>query len=163
MTAAHCAAVSKTRPVYSAPGWTVKCVLQISGWPSNVIGLTIPSSRTILLRVNQVNVTNTLAHELAHAYSVDRLTNAQRAYFSRRLSEPGFFFGSSYFSSPAESWANNQARCAGYYQGVPGVKYRYVSCQVLRDTIAYSPVQAVAAPIRARVFVQARRVVDWRH
>jgi hypothetical protein len=136
-------------------------VWQISGWPSNVIGLTIPSSRTILLRVNQVNVTNTLAHELAHAYSLDRLTSTQRAYFARRLSEPSFF-GGSYWATPAEAWANNQARCAGYYQGAPGVQYRYVSCQVLRDTIAHKPVQAVPSPARARVLVQSRRVVDWR-
>lgn len=135
-SASFCAKVAKSRPVYQAPGWTVKCVWSIPGWPSNVIGLTVSARREILLKIGQRNPTSTLAHELSHAYSLDRLNGDQRAYFARRLGSSSFFSGS-YFSTPAEAWANNQARCAGYYEGVPGVSYRYVSCQTLRDAMHF--------------------------
>ncbi|MGE0168965.1 hypothetical protein [Nocardioides sp.] len=118
--------------VYRAEAWSIRCVSVIrgKGLPRGVLGLAIPMTQTILLRRGQAHPLWTLAHELSHAYSVDRLSVDARASFARRVGRTEFFARSgTWASNPAEIWANNQARCAGYPNTSPT---RRVPCRVIR-------------------------------
>ena len=118
--------------VYTAPGWKIACVRVIrgQGLPRRTVGLTIPARRTILIKNSQSHPVWTVAHELAHAYSLDELSAAARTAFAHEVGRKKFFAPGPWAGSPAEIWANNQARCAGYRNTAPT---RVVSCRVIRS------------------------------
>ncbi|CUR54171.1 hypothetical protein NOCA2130011 [metagenome] len=105
-------------------------VIRGQGLPRRTVGLTIPARRTILLKRSQSHPKWTLAHELAHAYSLDQLTPEARTTFAHLMGRKEFFARGPWASSPAEIWANNQARCAGYPNTAPT---RTVTCRVIRS------------------------------
>jgi len=116
--------------VYTAPHWTVRCVRKIRqpGF-SGAVGLTITVRREILIVTSTGDPRSILAHELAHAFSWDRMSVEERASFARRVGEPAFYGGSIWATMPAEIWANNQARCAGYRNLAPTSR---VPCKLIR-------------------------------
>lgn len=99
---------------------------------SNVIGLTLPQSHLILVDAHRGDPMTTLAHELAHAFSLDRMSSGLRARFTRTVGYRSFSTGTSWATTPAEIWAYNQARCAGY---TTAARTRAVSCRVIRSYV----------------------------
>ncbi|GAA1950971.1 hypothetical protein GCM10009798_07870 [Nocardioides panacihumi] len=119
--------------IYPARGWHVRCVssIHVSGL-SNVIGLTLSRSHLILVDAHRGDPLTTLAHELAHAFSLDRMSPGLRSRFTRRMGSRSFSTGTSWATTPAEIWAFNQARCAGY---TTAARTRAVSCRVIRTFV----------------------------
>jgi hypothetical protein len=119
--------------IYAASQWTIRCVRRIheSGFTS-AIGLTVTARREILLVGSAGDPRLVLAHELGHAFSWDRMSMRARERFARRVGRSSFYGGSAWATMPAEIWANNQARCAGY----PNLtRTSRVPCRVIRSYV----------------------------
>ena len=132
MTTAGCDTLAATfRPVQVSWHWQVSCVDAFPGITVEpgfmVLGLTRYDGTQNLAQVMVLRsltgrqLTATLAHELAHAYSITSMNSTQRAFFVNRLraarltTATDFFQQSvSYDRMPAEIWARTQATCLGY-------------------------------------------------
>ncbi len=132
VTTAGCDTLAATfRPVQVSWHWQVSCVDAFPGITVEagfmVLGLTRYDGTQNLAQVMVLRsltgrqLTATLAHELAHAYSITSMTSTQRAFFVNRLraarltTATDFFQQSvSYDRMPAEIWARTQATCLGY-------------------------------------------------
>jgi len=119
--------------IYRAPRWRVRCVssIHVPGF-GNVIGLTLSQSHLILVDARRGDPMTTLAHELSHAFSLDRMSPGLRSRFTRTVGYRSFSTGTSWATTPAEIWAYNQARCAGY---TTAARARTVSCGVIRSFV----------------------------
>jgi hypothetical protein len=105
--------------------------IRVAGF-SNVLGLTLSERHLILVDARRGDPETTLAHELGHAFSLDRMSPALRARFTRAVGYSTFSTGTSWATTPAEIWAYNQARCAGY---TTAARTRAVECRVIRSYV----------------------------
>ncbi len=132
VSSASCDSIVATfRPIPVSSNWQVSCVDSFPGVTSEagytVLGLTRYDTsqglaQVMILRSQAANqLSATLAHELAHAYSITSMTYAQRSVFLNRIRTAGLTTATDFFSQsvsydtmPAEIWARTQASCVGY-------------------------------------------------
>ena len=131
------------RDIYAAGRWTIRCVPRIvePGF-AGAAGLTLAARREIQLVSGAMDPRLVLAHELGHAFSWDVMSARTRDRFARRVGRSQFYGGSTWATMPAEIWANNQARCAGYPNLVHTAR---LPCRVIRNFVRQAVHQRVHA------------------
>lgn len=131
-----CEQVAAQRPgPYAAPGWTVQCTTSMPSFSgvSGVNAVTYPGQKLILLQpsTSASTLKRRLAHELGHAWTVDRMSAAGRSLFTAKT---GYTWGNpNYFRDANEVFAANYTRCAGYRENS---RYPRVLCSVIRTVMA---------------------------
>ncbi|MDO5627640.1 MAG: hypothetical protein Q4G43_04890 [Mobilicoccus sp.] len=122
----------------TAPGeWQIACADDVSEWPETLRGYADPRGRQIMVRAEQgdADLLHTIGHELWHAYDFEYLTAEGRQVLLEALGQASWI-GEDYWSSPAEVFADNGSRCAGWHDGGGG--FTEVGCEVIRDSVIRS-------------------------